>query len=45
MPSREQLNAIASHYDRNILELRPGQYECIAELIDQKDVVAIIPLV
>jgi superfamily II DNA helicase RecQ len=43
MPTKDAVEAMVSQFDRSISALRPGQYECIANLIEQKDVVAIIP--
>ena len=34
---------IARQYDPNISSLRPGQFECLADLIQQKSTIAIIP--
>ena len=39
----EDLAAIALQFDKNVTALRPGQYDCIADLIRQNNVVAIIP--
>ena len=43
IPSIEEVSAIALQYNKHITGLRPGQYECIADLLQQKDVLAIIP--
>jgi RecQ family ATP-dependent DNA helicase len=43
VPTIEEVASIALQFDRHITGLRPGQYECIADLLQQKDVVAIIP--
>ena len=43
IPSFEEISAIAVQYDRNITGLRSGQYECIADLLQQNNVFAIIP--
>ena len=43
MPTKAAAEAMALQYDKSISQLRPGQYECIADLIEQRNVVAIIP--
>jgi hypothetical protein len=39
----EDLASIAFQFDKSVTALRPGQYDCIADLIRQNNVVAIIP--
>jgi len=43
MPAEADIVRIVQQYDDAVIKLRPGQYNCVRDLLQQQDTIAIIP--